>query len=508
MAINFPSSPTIGQTYTSSGKTWTWTGAAWEGIPAKIGIPSGATSGRPVSPAIGDQFYNGTLGVLEIYTSSGWLPATGANDFNIAVTGPDTSVTFNKEYFEGAYTITSSLGDGTVDIYLLDSSGSYAGYTSTPSVVATKNFNKVVIIGGTTGDLLSFAYKTTFTSASEDSILNVGPVITSTSPSYMKSVDDSITITGKNFAQNVQVKFVGIDDVDRNAKSVVRSSATQLIVTRPDDFPESVDPYTIVITNPGISSPIASLRNRLTNSVTSGATPVWQTAAALSGYAISGLSYSQQLSATDPDGGNVVYSLVSGILPGGLSISSSGLISGTPTDNPSNSSTQVFTIRATDTGGNYIDRQFSLTWSTTLAPISADAIAASYLYLYRIATSAAEAQANVTKMQGYASQITATLTNSGKATNAGAWGGNWPFDITQGPTNGKIFLGLNGTDDGDSNTTLFQVNEAGQTQVYYRNNTSFSDQSAPVVFRGARLIMGGGSVGTMYVSNVWTLTAP
>lgn len=29
MALNFPNAPTVGQTYTSSGKTWRWTGAAW-----------------------------------------------------------------------------------------------------------------------------------------------------------------------------------------------------------------------------------------------------------------------------------------------------------------------------------------------------------------------------------------------------------------------------------------------------------------------------------------------
>lgn len=30
MALNFPSSPTIGQVYTSNGNTWSWTGIVWE----------------------------------------------------------------------------------------------------------------------------------------------------------------------------------------------------------------------------------------------------------------------------------------------------------------------------------------------------------------------------------------------------------------------------------------------------------------------------------------------
>jgi hypothetical protein len=46
------------------------------------GIPFGTSENRPANPSIGQTYYNGTLGVQEIYTSSGWLPATGANDFN------------------------------------------------------------------------------------------------------------------------------------------------------------------------------------------------------------------------------------------------------------------------------------------------------------------------------------------------------------------------------------------------------------------------------------------
>ena len=37
------------------------------------GVPKGATADRPSSPSVGDVFYNGTLGCLEIYTSQGWV---------------------------------------------------------------------------------------------------------------------------------------------------------------------------------------------------------------------------------------------------------------------------------------------------------------------------------------------------------------------------------------------------------------------------------------------------
>jgi hypothetical protein len=49
---------------------------AFSSYPAKGGIPSGITAARPSGPASGDTFYNGTLGLLEIYDGTNWVPCS------------------------------------------------------------------------------------------------------------------------------------------------------------------------------------------------------------------------------------------------------------------------------------------------------------------------------------------------------------------------------------------------------------------------------------------------
>ena len=321
-----------------------------------MGTPYGTSNDRPSNPSIGQTFYNGTLGVQEIYTSSGWLPATGANDFNVTLNGSVTTATFTKEYFAGAYTIASALLDNTYDIYVYDTAGNQVGYTKSPSLNATGNFNKIVVIGGSQGDLLSFSYKTTFTATSTTSQVTAGAFITSVTPTALNSVNDTTVITGGNFATNVAVYFVGSDNTERPAKSIVRSSSTSLIATRPDDFPTNLGTYKIIVENPGITRPTGSNLHILNNAVTAGTTPNWTTGTSLPNYTVN-TAYTTTLLASDTEATDIDYSIISGSLPTGLSLNSeTGVISGTP----SNINGATFTIRAIDTGGNTIDRQFTL----------------------------------------------------------------------------------------------------------------------------------------------------
>lgn len=304
------------------------------------------------------------------------LPTSNANDFNISVTGSYVSVTFTKEYPQGAYTLLSTVGDITFDIYAFASDGSSAGYTNTASLTASKGFTKIVLLGGTQNDLISFSYKTTYTSSSESNQPTAGPVATSVSPSAAPNVNDTFTLTGRNFASDASVTFTSANTAYTAtlAKAVSYVSPTSLTVTRPDNLVIAYSPYTLTVQNPGVTNPTGSNSNVLSNALTAGASPVWVTGTTLPVYT-KGVAYTTTVSATDPDSGTITYSQVSSTLPTGITFAAtSATISGTATVTDAG----TITIRATDTGGNFTDRTFTLpnvgaavpTWTTTAGELS------------------------------------------------------------------------------------------------------------------------------------------
>ena len=455
------------------------------------GTPFGTTANRPSSPQVGQTYYNGTLGYLEIYTDAGWIAATGANDFSLNITGPYTTVTFSQSYSAGSYSIVSFLTDTTVDIYAYATDGSLAGYTGSKAFTATQRFNKMVILGGSAGDVLQFSYKTTYPTSSTTSEVTAGPYITNITPSLMANQNDTITITGGNFASDVQVAFTGTGYSSTQAKTIVRSSSSQLIVTRPDNFPPSGSPYTVTITNPGVTSPIGSSVNISSNSITAGNSPVWVTSSSLPVFTRNS-AYSTTLSATDSDGGSsVTYSLVSGSFATGLSLNSStGVISGTPTSSINTS----FTIRATDSGGNYLDRAFTM---NNLAPVW---------------VTASGAITGATKDSAYSYQLSVTDDNT---VTYSLLSGSLPTGLTlssSGLISGTPTVGSSGTPSSfsvratdlagsiaDRSFTLYvlsSITQAFTTSGTWTNNTGQTISSVNVV-----LVAGGGS-GAMYGTNV------
>ena len=85
MALSFPSSPTLNQTYTLGTKTWTWNGTTWKASSSiavydtattstgYLALPSGNTTQRPGTPVTGATRINSQTNYLETYYNSSWL---------------------------------------------------------------------------------------------------------------------------------------------------------------------------------------------------------------------------------------------------------------------------------------------------------------------------------------------------------------------------------------------------------------------------------------------------
>ena len=181
------------------------------------------------------------------------------------------------------------------------------------------------------------------------------PIITGIAPDNIAgTASTAVIINGTNFESGSIVKLIDTTNTELFTLSTTFNNSRSLQFLTPA-LTASAGPYDIKVTNPDNQISI------LENALTVGQSPVWQTTAGVLGSIFdSGRSATTfQLSATDPDSQNVTYSIVSGSLPTNMSMSSSGLISGTAQAVGADTS-YAFIVRATDTVGNYSDRSFSI----------------------------------------------------------------------------------------------------------------------------------------------------
>jgi len=298
--------------------------------------------------------------------------SNSGSSFNVSIPSKYTSVVLTQTYAAGAYSFTSANGASNMDVYFLNTStGTTVGYTSTKAITASASFNKIVVLGGSTGDLLQFTFTTTYVASAETSETSAGPVLTGATPTTVANINNTLTVSGYNFASGMSVVFTGTDATPRTAKSVIVGSPTSAIVTRPDALPVSYNPYTLSAYNPGVNSPVGSNSYILaTPTISAGSLPTWTTPAGSIGTFTQGTFSSYTLVATDSNpGGSITYAYVSGSLPSGLSFNAStGVISGTPT--VATPGVYTYTVSATNSGGNSVNRTFTLqdtgpVWATT-----------------------------------------------------------------------------------------------------------------------------------------------
>ena len=183
------------------------------------------------------------------------------------------------------------------------------------------------------------------------------PQVTSVSPTtFNGDSGTTFTLTGLNFSASDSVKFITTGGTEYTAASVTFVSTVQLQATTPQDFSISDEPLDIKVTN---SSGAFSVFDA---NIDCGSSPTWNTASGSLGSSQSTFAFSTTVSATDPDGATIAYSLASGSLPPNSTLNTSnGTISGTPPQSFS-TTTYNFTINASD-GINSTNRSFS--WTVT-----------------------------------------------------------------------------------------------------------------------------------------------
>jgi hypothetical protein len=191
-------------------------------------------------------------------------------------------------------------------------------------------------------------------------VIAISPVISSVSPTTFNGASGtSFTISGTNFDYAASAKFITSNGSEFTAASVTFNNSTSLTITTPQNFTVANEPLSVkVINGTGLFYVLADV-------IDCGGLPSWSTTSGSLGTVIGRDAGSFTLSATDPESQTLSYSLASGSLPTNFTINSStGVISGTAEDIIA-TTTYTFTIRATDTTGNYSDRSFSITIQAT-----------------------------------------------------------------------------------------------------------------------------------------------
>ena len=106
-----------------------------------IGLPSGSTVQRPISPSVGQTRFNTTIGSIETYTGSVWK-SSGVSIYRTSFT--------NDSLAAGNLTITHSIGEQFVQITVIDNNNRVISpdevemISTTQSIISLSSFGNLV----------------------------------------------------------------------------------------------------------------------------------------------------------------------------------------------------------------------------------------------------------------------------------------------------------------------------------------------------------------------------
>jgi hypothetical protein len=188
--------------------------------------------------------------------------------------------------------------------------------------------------------------------------IDAPPTVSSVSGTINEDSDSTITVNGSNFksGSSVVIQGAAVSGTDRTLSTTFINSGQLTAATNASSVNYvGGQQFNIKVINPSGLSAVLEPGGTVDRD------PIWSTGAGSVGtiYDGSRTGVSIQLTATDADSDSVSYSVISGSLPSGLSMDSSGLISGNANAVGSDT-TSSFTVRATANGQSE-DRAFSIT---------------------------------------------------------------------------------------------------------------------------------------------------
>jgi hypothetical protein len=232
------------------------------------------------------------------------------------------------------------------------------------------------------------------------------PVVSSISGVINTDTNSNLTVNGSNFksTSTVAIEGAGVGGISRQLVTTFVNS-TQLTAATNAASVNYVGnaSFDVKVSNP------SGLTGLLTGAGLIDRDPLWSTSAGSLGSVLVGGSTTFNVSASDPDGDTIAYSVASGSLPDGYSLNAStGAITGTASSVGSDT-TSTFTIRAT-ARGFFVDRSFSITVFVAMTVSSSTTSGANNIYTTTATANEIQRQSGNTK----------TLTITGTGFRSGA----------------------------------------------------------------------------------------
>jgi hypothetical protein len=315
------------------------------------GIPYGDTAGRPANPGVGRLYSNGELQRLELYTGStyGWqnivaeTPGVTGYIGNVFETNTTNTIIITGTNFSSG---AAAILIGTDGTEIIATSTTVNNLTQITAVFGSIPANKEPYdIRVTNPSNLYGVYFDILT-------VNDAP-IWNTAAGLLGTFNEGDPVSIQLSVSDEENNTLTYSSSDKPSWISLNSSTGSLTGTAPTLTGNTTYNFSVTVTDSSNASSSRQFSINVNNVV------VWSTTAGL----LATLSYIQyrdpysfQLSASAL-GGTVSYSILSGSLPTGLTLSSSGLISGSITA-PVSDTTYNFTVRATD-GVSNSDRAFS-----------------------------------------------------------------------------------------------------------------------------------------------------